>query len=310
MSLSLRSGNFATLIPYVVIAFLLLLIAAQLAKLTWTMFDSTTIETGQGNEAVSARKLAGNTTIDWDSIAVFGKADVVKKSVVKKPKIEKPKKPGALQKLDVTLIGALVSSNPKNSYVSIREKGETRVLKSGEEITDGIVVKTIQPRAFIASDGNAEKTFYLIPADQLRAKDRDVGLPQEKKPQDKDTASFTAGEEAAAISHQVDEETKLKLEQYRQELAENPLSLVDKVTASPVQRNGELYGYRLRHGKDRKLLTSVGLRAGDILLNVNGFPITDPEQLSDVMVSLASGNMIEMKIERGGKLRDLNVVME
>ncbi len=306
--MSLRSGNFATLIPYVVIAFLLLLIAAQLAKLTWTMFDSATIDPGERSEAVSARKLPGNTAIDWNSIAVFGKADVVNNAAVKKPIIKKPKKPGALQKLDVTLIGALVSSNPQNSYVSIREKGETWVLKTGEEIKDGIVVKTIRPRAFVASDGSAEKVFYLIPADQLRAKDREVGLPQEKQKQER--VPFTAREEAAAISHQVDEETKLKLAQYREELAENPLSLVDKVQASPVQRNGELYGYRLRHGKDRKLLTSVGLRAGDILLDVNGIPITEPGQLSDVMESLASGNMINMKIERGGRVRDLNVVVE
>ena len=306
--MSLRSGNFATLIPYVVIAFLLLLIAAQLAKLTWTMFDSATIDPGERSEAVSARKLPGNTAIDWNSIAVFGKADVVNNAAVKKPIIKKPKKPGALQKLDVTLIGALVSSNPQNSYVSIREKGETRVLKTGEEIKGGIVVKTIRPKAFVASDGSAEKVFYLIPADQLRAKDREVGLPQEKQKQER--VPFTAREEAAAISHQVDEETKLKLAQYRQELAENPLSLVDKVQASPVQRNGELYGYRLRHGKDRKLLTSVGLRAGDILLDVNGIPITDPGQLSGVMESLASGNMINMKIERGGRVRDLNVVVE
>lgn len=306
--MSLRSGNFAAMIPYALIAFLLLLIAAQLAMLTWTMFDNTTVDTGKGTKTVSARKLPANTSIDWNALAVFGKADVVKKAVVKKPDIKKPKKPGALQKLDVTLIGALVSSNPQHSYVSIREKGETRVLKTGEEITDGVVVKTILPRAFIASDGSAEKVFYLIPADQLRAKDREMGLPQEK--QERDAAPFRERQEAAAISHQVDEETKLKLAQYREDLAENPLSLADKVKASPVQRNGELYGYRLLHGKDRELLTSVGLRAGDILINVNELPITDPGQLSDVIESLASGNMINLTIERGGKPRDLNVVLE
>lgn len=306
--MSLRSGNFATLIPYVVIAFLLLLIAAQLAKLTWTMFDSDTAIPGQGDAAVTTRKAPGVTAIDWNSIELFGKADVVKKAAVIKPKIKKPKKPGALQKLDITLIGVMLSSRPQNSYISIREKGETRVLKSGAEIKDGVVVKAIRPRSFVASDGSSEKTFYLIPSDQLRAKDREVGLPQEKKKQER--APFTGSQDVAAISHQVDEETKLKLEQYRQQLAENPLSLVDKVKASPVQRNGELYGYRLRHGKDRELLTSVGLRAGDILLDVNSLPITDPGQLSDVMESLASGSMINMKIERGGRTRDLNVVVE
>jgi general secretion pathway protein C len=307
--MSLRSGNFAILIPYVVIAFLLLLIAAQLAKLTWTMFDSDTAVLGQGVAAVTTRKMPGVTAIDWNSIELFGKADVVKKAAVIKPKIKRPKIPGALQKLDITLIGVMLSSRPQNSYISIREKGDTRVLKNGAEIKDGVVVKVIRSRSFVASDGSTEKIFYLIPSDQLRAKDREAGLPQEKEEQE-DRAPFTESQDVATISHQVDEKTKLKLAQYRQELAENPLSLVDKVKVSPVQRDGALYGYRLRHGKDRELLTSVGLRAGDILLDVNGLPITDPEQLSDVMESLASGSMINMKIERGGRTRDLNVVVE
>ncbi len=309
--MSLRSGNFTAMIPYLVIAFLLLLIAAQLAKLTWTMFDSAKSLTGMsGSEAVSARNLPGKTRIDWNSIALFGKAEVVtQQSDVKKPEIiKKPVVPGALQRLDVTLIGVMLSSTPQNSYISIREKGETRVLKSGAEIQEGVVVKTIQPRAFIASDGSAERIFYLIPADQLRASDREAEMLQEK--QRPESTAFTERKEAQAISYQVDEETKLKLAEYREQLQDDPLSLIDLVRVSPVQRNGELYGYRLLHGKDRKLLKSVGLRAGDIMLNVNGLPITDPGQLSEVIASLASGNMINLRIERGGKPRDLNVVVE
>ncbi|HBH35380.1 MAG TPA: type II secretion system protein GspC [Gammaproteobacteria bacterium] len=307
--MSLRSGNFTAMIPYLLIAFLLLLIAAQLAKLTWTIFDNAKSLPGMsGSEAVSARNSSGKTTIDWNSIALFGKAEVVKKPAVKKPEIKKPKNPAALQKLDVTLIGVLLSSDPQNSYVSIREKGETRVLKSGAEIQEGVVVKTIQPRAFIASDGSAERIFYLIPADQLKASDREAEMLQEK--QKPESTSFTDRKKAAAISYQVDEETKLKLAQYRSELQEDPLSLIDLVKVSPVQRNDELYGYRLRHGKDRKLLKSVGLRAGDIMLNINDHPITDPGELNGIMESVMSGSMINLRIERGGKPRDLNVVVE
>ncbi len=307
--MSLRSGNFVSMIPYLLIAFLLLMIAAQLAKLTWTMFDSaTTLPAMNESEAVSVQNLPGKRTIDWNSIALFGKAEVVKQPAIKKVQISKPKNPAALQRLDVTLIGVMLSSTPQNSYISIREKGETRVLKSGAEIQEGVVVKAIQPRAFIASDGSAERIFYLIPADQLKASDREAGMLQEKqKPQ---RTSFSDRKEAKAITYQVDEETKLKLSEYRVQLQEDPLSLIDLVRVSPVQRNGELYGYRLLHGKDRKLLKSVGLRAGDIMLNVNDLPITDPGQLSEVIASLASGSMINLRIERGGKPRDLNVVVE
>lgn len=309
--MSLRSGNFAAMIPYVLITFLLLLIAAQLAKLTWTVFDNAKSPPGtDGDKPVAVRNSSGSSAIDWNSIALFGKADVVKKAPVDKQITKKPVIPGALQKLDVTLIGVLVSSDPQHSYVSIRDKGETRVLKTGEEIHKGVVVKAIQPRAFVASDGSADKTFYLIPADQLRASDREALIPQEKRNPERAAFADSGSREAEPISYQVDEETKLKLAQYREDLQEDPLSLIDLVKVSPVQRNGELYGYRLLHGKDRKLLKSVGLRAGDIMLNINDHPITDPSQVNEMIESVVSGDMVNLKIERGGKPRDLNVVVE
>ncbi len=308
--MSLRSGNLSAMTPYLLIAFLLLLIAAQLAKLTWTMLDGPqTLPGVDVSEAASVRNSTDHRSVEWNALALFGKVEVAKQQpVVKKAPLSKPKNPAALQRLDVTLIGVMLSSNPQNSYISIRDKGETRVLKSGAEIVDGVAVKTIRQRAFVASDGSAERVFYLIPADQLKASDREAGMLQEKPKTRR--ASFADRSDAAAISYQVDEETKLKLAEYREQLQENPLSLIDLVRVSPVQRNGELYGYRLLHGKDRKLLKSVGLRAGDIMLNVNDLPITDPAQLSEVIASLASGSMVNLRIERGGKPRDLNVVLE
>ncbi|MEN8213286.1 MAG: type II secretion system protein GspC [Pseudomonadota bacterium] len=309
--MSLPGGNVAAVIPSVLIALLLLLIAAQLAKLTWTLFDSATIDAGIDSEVVTSTDRPAATVIDWNTIPLFGKAEIVKKAAVKKPLARKPKKPGVLKKLDVTLIGAMVSTDPRHSFVSIREGGETRVLKTGEEIKDGVTVKAISPRAFTATDGSAERVFYLIPADELRAKEREAHILQEPEAEvSVEPVSDSQPGAAETVSHQVDDETRVKLEQYRSDLQENPLSLADVVSASPVQRNGELYGYRLRHGKDRELLTSVGLRAGDILMNVNGLAITDPEQLTEVIESLATGAMVDLTIERGGKQRDLNVVLE
>lgn len=298
------------MLPYMMIAALLLLLAAQLAMLTWRIFDRQQLDLGAtGQSAATASSVADSVSIDWGSLPLFGKAEIVEKSPVKKPR-RRPQQPGALEKLDVTLVGALVSSNPDNSYISIREKGETRVLTRGEEIQDGVVVKSIEPRAFVASDGAAERVFYLVPEDQLRAREREMAIPQESSEPEPMPLDEEQGETADAITHKVDADTRYKLEQYRGDLEENPLSLADKVRASPVQRNGELYGYRLLHGEDRELLASVGLRAGDILLGVNDSSITDPAQLNEVIESLAIGNEINLKIERGGKARDLNVVLE
>jgi type II secretion system protein C len=279
--------------------------------LTWKILDRQQLDLDDlAQSAATASSAADSVSIDWNSLPLFGKAEIVKQSVVKKIAPQQPQQPDALQKLDVTLIGALVSSNPDNSYISIKEKSDTRVLRRGEEIQDGIVVNSIEPRSFVAADGSAERIFYLIPEDQLRARERELAMPQERSEPEPMPLDEEQAETADAITYQVDADTRVKLEQYRGDLEENPLSLVDKVRASPVQRNGELYGYRLLHGEDRELLASVGLRAGDILLGVNDRSITDPAELNEVIDSLATGNEVNLKIERGGKARDLNVVLE
>jgi general secretion pathway protein C len=310
MLMTLPSEKLAAMLPYMAIAALLLLLAAQLAMLTWKIIDRQQLDLGDIDQTAAASSAADSVSIDWNSLPLFGKVEVVKKSDVKKIPQRRPQQPGALQKLDVTLIGVLVSSNPDNSYISIKEKNDTRVLRRGEEIQDGVVVKSIEPRTFVASDGAAERTFYLIPEDQLRASEREKAIPQESSEPEPMPLDEDQNETADAITYQVDADTRYKLEQYRGDLEQNPLSLADKVRASPVQRNGELYGYRLLHGEDRELLASVGLRAGDILLGVNDSSITDPAQLNEVIESLATGNEISLKIERGGKARDLNVVLE
>lgn len=310
MLMSLPSEKLSGMLPYMVISALLLLLAAQLAMLTWKLFDRQQLDLGAiGQSAATASSAADSVSIDWNSLPLFGKAEIIKKSAVKKPQ-RQPQQPGALEKLDVTLIGALVSSNADNSYISIKEKNDTRVLRRGEEIRDGVFVKSIEPRAFVASDGAAERIFYLVPEDELRAREREMAIPQEISEPGPLPLDEEQSETADAITYQVDADTRYKLEQYRGDLEENPLSLADKVRASPVQRNGELYGYRLLHGEDRELLADVGLRAGDILLGVNDSSITDPAQLNEVIESLATGNEINLKIERGGKARDLNVVLE
>jgi type II secretory pathway component PulC len=58
------------------------------------------------------------------------------------------------------------------------------------------------------------------------------------------------------------------------------------------------------------LLTGVGLRPGDILISVDGTPLSDPGQLDTIINSLSQSSTFQLKIERGGMVRDINVVLE
>ena len=82
------------------------------------------------------------------------------------------------------------------------------------------------------------------------------------------------------------------------------------VNAQPVMEGGQLKGYRLKPGRDRKLFSSVGLQPGDIVTNVNGIPLNDMSQMGAVFEQLSSANRLDVTVERGGQQTQLSVSLE
>jgi general secretion pathway protein C len=290
-----------TIAPRVVMVILLVIVAWLLARLTWEIIEAWTAP--ENTETVTldgeaAQQKSG--LYNWQTLPLFGDTRVEKEGN-SEPVRPRPAT-GVLARMQLEVLGIVDSDTPSNSYIVIKEKGETMVLQEGDEIRDGITVKQIDPKSFIATDGSGDKVFEI----EMLSEGSDIIIPEEDSG---DTSE--ASSELPPVDFRVTNQEMLeKIEEYKTTLASNPLDLVGQVRVQPVPRDGSTYGFRVYPGRDRTLLTGVGLRPGDILISVDDTPLSDPGQLDTIINSLSQSNSFQLKIERGGKIRDINVVLE
>ena len=89
-----------------------------------------------------------------------------------------------------------------------------------------------------------------------------------------------------------------------------PGSLLQQVRVVPEQRDGKLIGLRLFGIRPSSVLSSVGLRNGDRLESINGFPIASPENALQAYAQLRTASHLRVLLTRVGKPLelDLNVI--
>jgi general secretion pathway protein C len=298
---SVTPQQIQTLAPRFVMLVLLVIVAWLLARLTWEIIEAW--KTPEITETISLDGATGQQKsglYDWQTLPLFGETRVENEGTVE-PARPRPAT-GVLARMQLDVLGIVDSDTPVNSYIVIKEKGETMVLQEGDEIRDGITVKSIEPKSFIATDGSGDKVFEI----EMLSEGSDIITTEEDSMDTSEAASELPPVDFRVTNQQVLE----KIEEYKTTLASNPLDLVGQIRVQPVPRDGSTYGFRVYPGRDRTLLTGVGLRPGDILISVDDTPLSDPGQLETIINSLSQSNTFQLKIERGGEVRDINVVLE
>ena len=89
----------------------------------------------------------------------------------------------------------------------------------------------------------------------------------------------------------------------------NPTEFWKEVRIEPVQdESNQIKGYQFTHN-DQQVMRALGLRPGDVILEVNGSPVSDPSVLSSLLTDLGSQTSISLGIERNGRRENLNIQM-
>ena len=86
---------------------------------------------------------------------------------------------------------------------------------------------------------------------------------------------------------------------YRQRLYTNPQSLSDVVKIAAVRQDGQLRGYRVSAGKDRKQFENMGFQANDIVTGVNGIELTDPGKAMELYRIMRNAGEASFNVLRG-----------
>ena len=88
---------------------------------------------------------------------------------------------------------------------------------------------------------------------------------------------------------------------YREQLYRDPQSLAALVRIAPVREGGALQGYRIAPGEDREQFERLGFRSGDLVVAVNGMPLSDPANAMRLYQLMRSAAEATFELLRDGQ---------
>ena len=82
--------------------------------------------------------------------------------------------------------------------------------------------------------------------------------------------------------------------------ATRPQALQQIAFASPYVQDGQFKGFRLRPGRDRRLMEQLSLSNGDVITEVNGTRIRNPMQGFSLLREVLDTDRIDVRVLRNG----------
>ena len=61
-----------------------------------------------------------------------------------------------------------------------------------------------------------------------------------------------------------------------------------------------MQGYRVYPGRDRKQFAALGLRPGDLIKDIDGAALTNPQQATEIFQGLGQKDQVSVTVERNG----------
>lgn len=88
-------------------------------------------------------------------------------------------------------------------------------------------------------------------------------------------------------------------------VAQNVTKLADVIRPTPYFVNGQQQGYRVYPGRNRRQFAALGLRPGDLIKDIDGAALTDPQQAMEIFQNLGSAEQVSVTVERNGQQETL-----
>ncbi|ELP9499628.1 type II secretion system protein GspC [Vibrio alginolyticus] len=261
-----------------------------LGKIVWLAIPQSSEVPQWRPSASSVAASNKGDAIDFNALQnanLFGKYTKQKAAVVEQPIVKDAPK----TRLNLTLVGAVASSDANTSLAVIANRGKQATYGLGEEIegTRATLKAVLVDRVIIDNQGRDETLMM-------------EGIEYKKLSESPQVARAQAQRAEAATS-----DVGEKLEQIREEIAKDPQSVFKYITISPVKKDGDIVGYRVSPGRDAALFNDVGLQPGDIAVQLNGIDLSDPSSSVQLMQVMSDPQELNLTVERDGQQYDIYI---
>jgi general secretion pathway protein C len=187
--------------------------------------------------------------------------------------------------LNLKLRGAIAADDPAYAHAIIADgKGNDNVYFINDKLPGGAVLQEIQVDRVILNRAGRLEALRLPKLSEALGKPRPASSARNltrKPPSRLGTASSPT--------------------------ASRPASFTDIMRPQPFMPNGQLKGYRIYPGRDRRKFASLGFRPGDLVTAMNGQQLNDLQTGMEIFTGLASQSQITLTIERSGRPLELTL---
>jgi general secretion pathway protein C len=292
-----RSENWTRMAVVAVNMLLVIAMAHTLAGLTLSALTGqssslapviTSPATGSGTSESSA-------TGQRADVATIGAWRLFGKVEASRP-VAAPPPPMPVTPLNLRLAGIFFTERGRGLALIADGNSLERGYRIGDSLPGGARLERIERDQVVVSRNGREE---LIKLPKLDDPNRPVVTPEppvlpvslEEEPDDLPSTSFNAPQviDASDIADRL-----------RGEISGRPQALEDIAFASPYVQNGQVVGFRLRPGRDRRIFQQLGLNSGDVLTEINGTRLSSPAQGLALLQELMNASQIDVRVLRNG----------
>lgn len=229
-----------------------------------------------------------------------------------------------LTDLRVLLKGTQVASDPTYSVAMFMPLEETdakmQYLHEGEELlSEARVLSIVRNRVYMIRHTQGDRLEYIdtrTTEDDLNEAKKVIEKLKvvETKPAETKTASATGSATKAEVSADVIK--KVGADTYElpratvEAIRDNPNILKQPQYGAmpkvqPVYKGGNVNGFRLLGVESDSIYAQLGLKSGDIILDVNGQQIDNPQKAMSLFDALGANQDVLLKVNRAGAEKTL-----
>ncbi len=282
-----------------------------LARLFWLLFPAPVIPAAvvnfpSGSQSV-AKPSGQKSSINIDelkSLQLFGKAGAIKNEAT--PVVEIP---SAETQLSLTLSGVVASNYEKigRAIIGAGNKQDVyavgAVLPVGEGVT---LVKVMRDRIVINNNGQSE--VLMLYQNDSNAKTKAVATHDSPAVSREDSQRMLEWEADHAEPEVATAPQRPTVSLPDQAITGLGRSMSDIVTMNTFNEGGKMVGFKLSPGRDTDKFKELGLQTGDVVIAVNGWPMSNPQQILEMYNNL--GNSASLQVKRGGNVMTVDVGLQ
>lgn len=265
--------------PRVLAPLLVLVLAWQLAQLTWLLVWPSRHEAAMLAPAATSTGTAQPRVDHARAIAerhVFGEAAVAATSAV----VDAPE-----TQLNLKLLGVFAAQGEAGGIAIIAAGGrDEQVYAVNDPLPGGAILKQVLNDRVMLERGGRLETLRL-------PEERPSLLTYEETP-------GGGGRPLAPVGPQNVGEA---LQSLRERAIRDPSQLAELVSVEPVQDANGFAGYRITPKTDDPLFAQIGLQPGDIVTEVNGVKIENAQQGMAVLRRLINARELNLTVMRDGQ---------